>query len=162
MSKTKLHLKLFDESVHLNSLYILLKEFQIEVFKEEQTQLQIKNFIDSHTAGIYIVFSGTSAIGFTAFNKNEYFGLRKPTIANTYLYIKPKYRRTKAMHLISIQAGKVAIGHDCNLEHYYAKDSGSVKFIGRMKGELVYNAYEYPLEVVSSEIDELQKKVKVV
>lgn len=155
-------LVLYDDSKHRDSLYILLKEFSREVFNQEKEYpIEIQSFIDSHRVGLYMVIVGTVSVGFTSFTRNTYYGLRSPTIANDYLFIKKRYRRSRAMHLMSIQSGKVAIDNGCNLEHYYAADSGSVPFIGRMKGELIYNAYEYPLEVVSQEIDKLQNKVRI-
>lgn len=160
----KYRLELVNDSSFENiaDLYLMLKEFSVEVFKEKaEKNIEVVQFIKAHNAGVYMVFSGDKAIGFTSFMVNRYFGLRQAVVANSYMYLRPKYRKTRAMHLIAIQSGKVAEALGLPLEHYYAADSESQHFIGRMKGELIYNAYEYPLEVVSKEIEKLQEKVKV-
>ncbi len=160
-AKKRVALELFDREKHLKGLYELLVYFQIEVF-DEDTDIDLETFINYHNAGIYIVVSEDGeAVGFTALMKSNYFGLRPPVICNTYLYIHPKYRRTRAMHLMSIQAGKVAIAHGCGLEHYYVAESGSIPFTGRMEGKHLYDAYEYPVEVIKDQVNKLCNRVKI-
>lgn len=160
--KNLCRLELYNDDIHRDSLSLFLKEFAVEVYGNYNHLLELDSFINHHSAvGIYMVYSGTRIIGFTSFIKNTYYGMRNHTIGNDFIFIIKRYRRSKAMHLISIQSGKIAIANKCNLEHYYADGGGSTPFIGRMKGKLVYNAYEYPLDIIESEVNRLVSKVKI-
>lgn len=138
----------------------LLKLFQKDVYKEYR-EFDLQNFIDRHYNLIYMILNDDcECVGFTSFVYNGYYGLREPTLGNDFMYILKDYRRTKAMHLISIQAGILCQDYNVPLEHYYASDDSS-KFIGRMKGNRIYSTYIFPIEEVSRETERLKTKVRI-
>lgn len=141
-----------DNFQHLNDLYILLGYFSKEVYNSDMVDLH--RFIEGHYA-VYIMYDGATAIGFSSFCYNDYYGLREPTIGNDYVYLLDKYRKGRAFYLFSLQAGAVIEDNSFNLEHYMASDSSS-KFIGRIKGFKVYETYEYNRDDVLKEYNRLK------
>lgn len=150
----------FFEEKYRYELQKLLKLFQKDVYKETR-EFDLQNFIDKHYGLIYVILNDESeCIGFTSFVYNGYFGLRGATLGNDFIYIMKDYRLTKAMHLISIQAGVLCQDYNVPLEHYYASDD-SCRFIGRMKGNRMYSTYIFPIEEVSKETERLKTKVRI-
>ena len=149
-------LKLFQETDR-NDLHHLLVEFSTEVFNYGSCDVDM--FVKSHSH-IYLAIIRGEVVGFTSFIVNDYYGLRPATVGNTYLYVKPKYRRSKALHLMSIQAGLVARDLNMPLEHYVATKESKL-LTKRLKGKEIYTSYEYPLEEVIRVIDGLKKKVRI-
>lgn len=150
----------FFEEKYRYELLKLLKLFQKDVYNSD-TKIDEQQFIDHHQQLIYMVLNDEGqAVGFTSFTYNTYFGLRSPTLGNDFIYIMKEYRRTKAMHLISIQAGILCQDYNVPLEHYYASDDSS-KFIGRMKGNRMYSTYIFSIEEVSRETRRLKTKVRI-
>jgi len=142
---------------HLYDLYKLLVEFSYEVFGDGT--VDVDSFVKYHTH-IYLAIIREEVVGFTSFNVNRYFGMRKPTVGNTYLYVKPQHRRSKALHLMSIQAGLVARDLDMPLEHYVASKESKL-LTQRLKGKEVYTAYEYSVEECMRVMNGLKKKVRI-
>ena len=89
-------------------------------------------------------------IGFSSFNINHYFGLRPPTVGNTFLYVKPDYRKGRATYLLTKQAGYVSIDTNLPLETYYAAEAS--RKIGqrllKSEGNFHFDCYVYPVEEV--------------
>lgn len=155
----KVSLCLYDDR-YLDDLKRLLEEFQKEVYGIS-TEFNIIEFVNGHHGFIYLVMSAEGTpVGFTSFVYNSYYGLREATLGNDYIYIMKAYRRTRAMHLISIQAGVLCQNNNIPLEHYYASDESS-RFMGRMKGERIFSTYIFPIEEVSKETERLQTKVRI-
>lgn len=141
-------------------LYSALLKFQKEVYGSK-VPIDVNVFISSHFAIYLVVDNNDEFCGFTSFIYNDYFTMREPTVGNSYLYIEKEARRTKAMHLISIQAGKVASQLGLSLEHYIANESASEKFIGRLDGKKVYTTYEFRLTEVIRETNRLMSKLNL-
>lgn len=152
----KMKLKLY-ESRDLNDLHNMLIAFSEEVF--ECGTVDINDFIDSHSH-IYLAIIRGEVVGFTSFYTNTYFGLRPTTVGNTYVYVKPEHRRSKALHLMSIQSGLVARDLNMPLEHYVASDA-SRRLTSRLKGKELYTTFIYELDEVNRVVDGLTRKVKV-
>lgn len=145
------------EGKHLSELHGLLMALSEEVFGHGGVDLQ--KFIDSHYA-IYLAIIRGEVVGFTSFMVNDYFGLRPSTIGNTYLYVKPEYRRSKALHLMSIQAGLVARDLNMPLEHYVATKESRL-LTKRLNGKEIYTSFEYSVDECMRVIDGLKKKVRI-
>jgi len=141
-------------------LKYLLSKFQEEVYGCTTT-IDALRFIEGHYAIYFVVNELGFIVGFSSFVYNDYYSLREATIGNDYIFIEKEYRRSKAMHLISIQAGKLCLDTGCPLEHYIVKDSGSEKFVGRLNGKKLYTTYEFDLAEVKRETDRLLTKVKI-
>ena len=154
MSKVKVIL--YTEE-YAEQLEAILKEFSEEVFGYGTANLE--SFVNVHWA-IYLALRGDEVIGFSSFVYNTYCGLRPPTIGNTYLYIKPEYRRGRASYLLSLQAGVVSVDMNLPLEHYYASEASSAFGHGRLKGTKLYDAYMYPVEELQRELTKITKHFK--
>jgi len=149
-------LKLYEGKDKLE-LHDMLIEFSLEVFKSGT--VDIDNFVSRHTH-IYLAIISGEVVGFTSFLINDYFGLREPTVGNTYLYVKPDYRRSKALHLMSIQAGLVARDLSMPLEHYVASKASKL-LTRRLKGKEIYTSFEYSVEECMRVINGLKDKVRI-
>lgn len=155
----KVKLELYNPN-HYAALERLLKMFQKDVYKIN-TKINMQEFIDYHYGYIYMVMNDENiAVGFTSFVYNSYYGLREATLGNDYMYIEKEYRRTRAIHLICIQAGTLCQNNDIPLENYYASDDSS-RFIGRMNGNKIFSTYIFPVEEVSRETERLKTKVRI-
>lgn len=106
--------------------------------------VNIDQFVNNHWV-IYLAMEGDEVIGLSSFYYNTYFGLRPPTVGNTYLYVKPEYRNGRASYLLSIQSGFVSADTNLPLETYYASNS-SRAISKRMKGEHLFDAWLYSPE----------------
>lgn len=158
--KKKILSKLYEPSVHRMELLKMLNEFSAEVYGVKPHYINIKHFENAHETGIYILENEDGEIvGFTSFIYNCYYGMREATIGNDFVYVRPEFRRTRAMHIASIQAGEVAKHFGRPMEHYFVAGSGSEKFKSRMEGNLIYNAVEYSLDTVVEELDYLKSKI---
>jgi hypothetical protein len=139
------HLEIYSEK-YAPDLERLLIEFSNEVF--ECGTASLESFVRSHWV-IYLAIKGTEVVGFSSFSHNTYYGLRTPTIGQTYLYVTPKHRSGKTTYLLAIQAVRVCLEANLPLENYYASEAS--RSIGRkMKGTKIIDTYLY-------EVDELQR-----
>ena len=130
------------EDKDADELRAMLKEFSQEIYGYGTANLE--QFLAQHWV-VYLAKKGDEVIGFSSFMYNTYFGLRPPTVGNTYLYVRPAYRRGRASYLLSVQAGYVSIDTDLPLETYYASDDSKV-LSKRMKGTRLYEAWSYEPE----------------
>lgn len=119
----------------------------------------IDNFLDGHWI-VYLAKKGDEVIGFSSYTYNTYYGLRPPTVGNTYLYVKPEYRRGRASYLLSIQSAYVSVDTDLPLETYYASDE-SKAMSHRMQGTLLYDAWMYEPKEMSKAYTNATKNFKV-
>lgn len=145
------------ENKHRKELEELLKLFSKEVFNSGVADVDV--FVDGHWA-IYLAIHQDEVVGFSSFVINSYFGLREPTLGNSYIYVLPKYRRSKAMYLFSLQAGRISVKQNLPLEHYYSSED-SIKLSSKLKGEELYTTYLYSVEEVSRVFDKLNSKIKI-
>ena len=143
--------------VYKDQLEKLLKEVSLELFKS--VKYDIDSFVRNHWS-IYLVIQDEQALGFTSFIYNTYYGFREPSVGQTYLYVTPKYRRTKVPYLLSIQAGKVSIDSNLPLEHYYATEASS-RIGKRLKGTQLYTTYIYEVDEVKKVYDKLITKIPI-
>jgi len=132
---------------HYEELEKMLVAFSEEIYG--YGQVNIDQFLEAHWA-IYLAVKGEEVVGFTSFMYNHYFGLKPPTVGNTYLYVKPEYRKSKASYLLTKQAGYVSIFSELPLETYYASDAS--RNIGERilnaTGSHMFDAHVYTLEQV--------------
>jgi len=153
-------LTLLDKDSLEHTIYLsdMLVKFQEEVFGSD-TEIDIDTFIKYHFA-IYLAIIDGECIGFTSFVINSYYGLREPTIGNDYIYIVKGHRRSRAMHLFSLQSGKVCIENNLPLEHYIASES-SDRLSKRLSGKKIFTAYIYEVEEVERVFNKLKTKVRI-
>lgn len=140
------------EDIYKPDLEWMLRDFSDEVFG--CGTVNIDQFIQGHWV-IYLALRGDEVIGFSSFYYNTYFGLRPPTIAQTYLYVKPAYRRGRASYLLSKQAAFVSIETNLPLENYYATEE-SRRIGQRMKGTHLFDAHLYEVEEVKKAYNKLK------
>lgn len=152
-------LKLYTQEL-FNDLEEMLILFVEETFPEDVRldTINARRFADAHDDTIYMLYVDDKPVAFTSFCYNDYYGLRKPTIGNSYLFIKENYRKGIAYHLLAVQAGMILENNTCNFEHYYADGSRSNQWSKRMKGTLVYTTYEYDRDVCLQELKRIRGK----
>lgn len=150
----------FYEDKYSAALWRFLNKFQEEVYNST-THFSVGDFVKRHEGLIYMVLGEAGVpVGFTSFCYNDYYGLREATLGNDFIYLEPAYRKSRAMHLICIQAGTLCQNNNIPLENYYASDD-SEKFIGRMKGERIFSTYIFPVDEVSKETERLKTKIRI-
>lgn len=135
-----------------DQLESLLRNFSNEIYGTNMAN--IDKFVNDHWV-IYLALRGVEVIGFSSFVYNTYFGLRPPSVGNTYLYVKPAHRRGRASYLLSKQAGFVSIDTNLPLENYYASDD-SRRIGTRMNGTKQYDVWLYPVEEVKKAYQKLK------
>ena len=140
-----------------DELDVLLKEFSEKLYSGKYC---LDSFVNQHWAVYLALNSDGKVIGFSAFMIVNYLGFMDDIMANTYIYVKPEYRTSKAMYLFSIQAGKICVENDLPLEHYYASDD-SKKLSRKLKGRKMFETYVYPVDEVNREYNRLKKFVKI-
>lgn len=140
------------DNKYQDQLEELLIEFSSEIFGYGTAD--IDSFVKHHW-GIYLAMKGDEVIGFSSFIYNAYYGLRPPTIGQTYLYVRPEHRRGRASYLLSKQAGYISVDSNLPLENYYASDD-SKRIGNRMQGTLMYEAYIYEPEEVAKAYNKLK------
>lgn len=135
------------EDRYSTQLENLLVDFSHEVYGYGTANL--KQFVDNHWA-IYLAVKGEELLGFSSFNINNYFGLRPPTVSNSYLYVRPEHRNGKATYLLVKQAGFVSIHLNLPIETYYASDKS--KRIGDRilgaDGSFMYETHLYDVDTI--------------
>lgn len=140
------------ETKYKDQLEQLLKDMSQELFEAGTANLD--QFVNNHWC-IYLALEGDEVIGLSSFYYNTYFGLRPPTLGQTYLYVKPAYRRGRASYLLSKQAAFVSIETNLPLENYYATDA-SRRIGTRMKGTHLFDAHLYEVEEVKKAYNKLK------
>ena len=150
--------KIDDQVKYLESA---LTKFQKEVYPNESTSVDVDLFIDYHHL-IYLVEDDEGEFcGFTAFSYNNYYGMKSPTVGNTFMFVEKSHRRTHAMHLMSIQSGRVCEDMDIPLEHYIVDGSASENFVGRLNATKLYTTYEIETAEVVGEANRLSAKINL-
>lgn len=137
---------IYTDTYH-KELEAMLVDFSQEVYGYGTANLD--QFVQQHWV-VYLAMKGDEVIGFSSFNINHYFGLRPPTVGNSYLYVKPAYRKGKATYLLTKQAGFVSIDINLPLETYYASDA-SKKIGDRLlgtEGSFMYETHFYDVDKV--------------
>lgn len=144
MTEVKITLYSYDYHAQLEKMLV---DFSQEVYGCGTAN--IDQFVRQHWA-IYLAMKGDEVIGFSSFNINHYFGLRPPTVGNTYLYVRPAHRNSRAAYLLTKQAGFVSIELNLPLETYYASET-SRKLGDRLlgvKGSFLYDTHLYSVEQI--------------
>ena len=156
--KKNLKIELYDGS-NKEELEYLLAKFSEEVY--ETGKYDIDKFVDNHWAIYLCVDTDTfDVVGFSSYMIVDYHGFKEDTLANTFIYIIPQYRRTKAMHLFSLQTGKIVEQHNYPVEHYYAS-IGSLRLSQKLEGKKEYETYSYEPNEILREYERLKKKVRI-
>lgn len=133
----------------------LLKELSKELYGAGTVNL--KAFVERHWA-IYLAVVDDKVVGLSSYSFNDYCGLRLPTMGNTYLYMTPQYRNSKAMYLLGMQFGQVSESTNLPIETYYASDKS--RLLGkRMKSTFLYDVYEYAVDDVKVAFDKVKKYI---
>jgi len=147
---------LYDKQ-YKNELEELLYAFSDEVFNSKLAD--IDKFINGHWA-IYLAIHNDKVVGFSSFMLNEYYGFIEPVLGNSYLYVKPEHRSSKAMYLFSMQSAKICIENNMSLEHYYSSED-SFKLSSKLNGVKMYTTYLYSVDEVSRIFDKFKSKIKI-
>ena len=155
MVRSKVTLVKYVES-HEDALRDMLITFSKEVYKSDIDTVDVKTFVECHSL-VYIVEVNNLPIGFITYMKQDYFGLRKPTIAVNYTYLKKNYRKGRTTFSLAINQLEVAIANDLPLVHFYASKDSKM-FFDRMEGTLLFNAYEFNLDTIRKQHDLLINK----
>ena len=141
---SKVTIELYD-SKYASDLEEMLVDFSQEVYGVGSAD--IDKFVDGHWF-IYLAMKDGEAIGFSSYIYNTYFGLRPPTIGNSYLYVKPPHRKGRTAYLLTKQTGYVSMDTNLPLELYFA--SNGSRLIGErilgLEGSELYRVHEFPLE----------------
>jgi hypothetical protein len=130
---------------YVDGLEELLLAFSKEIYGAGTVDLN--RFVEDHWF-IYLAMDGEKVVGFSSYIYNTYFGLRPPTIGNSYVYVTPQYRGGRAAYLLSKQTGYVSIDTGLPLELYLASNESrrvAEHLIGT-KGNEVYTAHIYELD----------------
>jgi hypothetical protein len=135
----------------------LLRRFSSEVFNSDL--YDVDKFVDNHWC-IYLSVDGETVTGFSSFIKHDYYGLMPEVLGNTYIYVVPECRTSKAMYLFSIQAGKISVDNKLPLEHYYSSES-SKRLSRKLKGKKIYETYIYEFQEVERIFSKLTSKVRI-
>lgn len=140
-------------------LQTMLADMAYELFGSRMCD--VDKFVKEHTF-IYLAVDGDKLVGVSSFIVNEYFGLKEPSIGNTYIYVAPRYRKTKVFYLFALQSGIISLELNLPLEHYYSNDGSDG--IGRKlfpKGKTMYRAISYSVDEVEPVLDILKSKLKI-
>ena len=140
------------EEKYKQQLEDLLYKFSNEIFGYNMAD--INKFLAGHWL-IYLAMKGDEVIGFSSFIYNTYYGLRPPTVGQTYLYVKENHRQGRASYLLAKQAAFVSIDTNLPLENYYASDD-SRKIGNRMEGIKQFDSWLYPVEEVKKAYSKLK------
>ena len=135
----------------------LLKDFQKEVFGAS-TEIDVDRITAS--SWVYLVHDDRDTIGFAVFSHKDYCGLREPVVAVDFLHVDKDYRRSKALHMLTLQIGAVCEDLGLPMECAFATE-GSLKFGQRIKGKKVYETFIYEPDIISKEFSRLKKIVKI-
>ena len=146
---------LYNDS-YRNQLEDLLIEFSESMYSGK---CDVDVFVGYHWA-VYLAVKDDTVVGFSAFSIGNYLGFLDDIVTNTYIYVKPEYRTSKAMYLFSIQAGRVSEDLDLPLEHCYASDE-SKRLSRKLKGRKMYEAYIYDRDEVKREYNRLKSKLNI-
>ena len=135
------------DDTYAQQLEEMLVDFSREVYGYGKANLD--QFVRNHWV-IYLAKKGDEVIGFSSYNINDYFGLHPTTVGNSYLYVKPAHRKSKASYLLVKQAGYVSIYTNLPLETYYASEAS--KAIGsrilKTDGSFMYEVHMYSVDEI--------------
>lgn len=146
------------DDCYRDQLEELLIGFSKEIYGEGTAF--VNDFVNSHHY-IYLAVVGEEVVGFASFHHNTYFGMRKPTMGMTYLYVKPEYRNGRASYLLAMQIGSVCDHMNMDMETYLASEE-TQRIVKRMdNGEFLYSVYVFPVEEVRKTFRELKKHIKL-
>jgi len=145
------------EDKYKDELEALLIKFSKEVFGYGTAS--IDQFISNQWC-VYLALRDDKVIGFASFTYNTYYGLRPPTLGFTYTYVLPEHRNTRALYMLTIQAGILSVENKLPLENYYASDS-SERLSRKLEGVKQYTTYIYELDEVEKAFSKLTNKLKI-
>ena len=151
-----MRIELYQEK-YKESLNRLLIELSSELYGLGEAN--IEHFVSSHSM-IYLAIDEELVVGFNAYAYNDCYGMNSPTIANTYMYVMPEYRGSKASYLLSMQTGKIIEDNEFPLELVIASD-GSERILRKLKGKKTGVSFIYMREDVVDLFNQLKKKVRL-
>lgn len=155
MVRSRVELVKFENKYH-DDLQEMLKEFTLEVFDNDLLFPDVTRFVGGHSA-VFIILVQNKAVGFISYQVDDYFGLKEPTLAVNYVYLKEGYRKGRTTFALALHQLEVAVINELPLVHHYASDD-SRAFFNRLDGKLLYNTYEFGLETIKSQHDLLLNK----
>lgn len=156
MNNNPIKIVLYDHTFE-KELEALLISLSQELFGEGT--VSIEDFVNNHWS-IYLAVRDSKVIGLSSFVHNTYFGLRPPTIGNSYLYVLPEHRGSRATYLLSLQSGYISDYLQLPLENYYASEE-SKKISRKLNGTKAYETYIYEVEEVNRVFKNLKSKVNI-
>jgi hypothetical protein len=156
--KNRIHLELYSDE-RRDELIGLLTDMSNELFGSGMCD--VDKFVDNHFATYLAVYDG-KAIGLSSFHINDYFGMKESVLGNTYIYVDPKFRNTRAFYLFALQSGVMSIEMKMDLEHYYSNDTSSTLGENWLNGgKMMYKTFVYNVKEVSSVTSALKAKLKI-
>lgn len=155
MSRSRIYIKEYNDD-YKQQLLELLEDMSLELFGYGSVDLE--DFVSSHWA-IYLAITNNEVIGLSSYLINDYFGLRESVVGNSYLFVKPEYRKTRATYLLSIQSGFIVNQLQLPLEHYYTSEE-SAKLSRKLNGTKAYTTYIYEVDEVNKVYNRLEKTIK--
>lgn len=153
-----MQIKLY-EPKYRSDLERLLNNFGEEVW-DSLPRADVDLFVSSHWAVYLAVTPIGSVVGFSAYILNHYYGLREPTVGNTYIYVDSLHRTSRAMYMFSLQSGRICVENNLALEHYYGSEE-STRLSSKLKGDKIYETYIYEVDEVSRVFNKLKNKVRI-
>lgn len=151
---TKYEIVHYDDKYRLHLAY-MLQNMSTELYGTGM--VDVDSFVKNH-AFIYLLLVDEKPVGLSSWSTNHYFGLRNPTLGNTYLYVDPEYRNGKANYILSgVIFCKVSAETNMPIEAYIASESSRRMLSHRVKGKFLYDVYEYSPEEVKKAFDNLKK-----
>lgn len=120
--------------------------------------VDIDSFVRHHWV-IYLLMVNDKPVGFSSWIMNPYFGLRTPTVGNTYLYVEPEYRNSRSSYILTASLFcKVSAETNLPIEVYIASEHSNKVIHNRLDGKFLYDVYEYSPEQVKVAFDNLKYK----
>ena len=154
----RINIVIYEDKYRLD-LERLLKDFSIETWDNDGSNVNVDSFIDGHWA-IYLALVNGVVVGLNSYYLNDYFGLRDTVLSNTYIYIMKEYRTSRIMHLFSIQSGKICTEYNMPLEHHYSSLHSS-KLSKKLNGHKIYETWIYSVDEVNKTFNRLKDKVRI-
>lgn len=145
----------YDDKYRLH-LAALLQEMSRELYGTGM--VDVDNFVKNHWV-VYLLMIDNKPVGLSSWTMNHYFGLRNPTIGNTYLFVIPEYRNSKSSYILTASLFcKVSAETNMPIETYIASEHTNKVLHNRLDGKFLYDVYEYSPEQVKVGFDNLKYK----
>jgi len=150
-----LEIIIYDDKYRLD-LAELLQEMSKELYGTGMCD--VDSFVRNHWV-VYLDMINKKPVGLSSWSQNTYFGLRTPTVGNTYLFVVPEYRNSRASYILTASLFcKVSDETQLPIETYIASEHTNRVLHNRLEGKHLYDVYEYSPEQVKAGFNNLKYK----